>query len=938
MRLYLAATLFALSVFGARAEIVFVNPKATGTPHDGRSWGTAFLTIPQNYTPGTEVWVAAGVYSGRYTFGAGMSYYGGFAGTETSRDQRDWVRNKTVLDAAGTPSCFSTSKGSGRDTAVDGFTIRHVVNHSASPLGAVVCYGATVLRHLTISGLDMWPGASVIYVMKGANPLIQDCVITSNPTDAIWCADGSASEIRGCLLRDNDGIGIYAGNGDLVAVGNLISGGTYGTGIEAYVGTVAIEGNVVQGNADRGVVVYDCTGHVTSNRIIGNAGSGVSVSGDSMLVANNLIADNRSPWSYTGGIFCGGGSPQIVNNTIVGNGGPVGAGGIYVVDENRSLTSKPFVANNLVAFNDAGVVNGYYPASPVLSHNCVFGNGADYVDLADATGKDGNIKADPRLALPDFGNFHIQPDSPCRGAGDVGSAPGWPDIDGQPRVQNGAVDIGADESGGTLWPSSPIVVRVKLGGNDANDGSSWSLAKRTVQGGIDALATAGGGQVFVDGGVYSERIRLGPYTRLRSAVNRFGGLLPHPIIDAGGLGAALTISAGGARTMVDGFEFRNGSAVNGGGISIGAGSSAEIRDVNITNCAASSSDPDVYSHGGGISANSSTLTLKDCAISNCQARIGGGLYARLSSVSASRCAFVNNDAVTENDQVGGGGGIFSSGSAILEQCTFIGNTATGGGGGGSLNSLTGGPSSISRCTFADNSAGVSGGGMIVAFGGQDVRVADSLFARNKAGKTGGGLYLPFGIGRVVGNTFTGNQASFGGGMALVNGRPAIENNILAFNSSGIDGGSEYGWYSDDTYWHGKFNCVFGNAGGDYAGPGHPLDGNGNIHVDPLFANAATGDYRLQSASPCVDAGDLAVALPGETDLDGSPRVRGRSVDIGALESPYTTPTLRWPDAWRALGIAAGLAAANLTDSSIDIDRSGRVDLRDVVAIVRILTR
>jgi hypothetical protein len=61
-------------------------------------------------------------------------------------------------------------------------------------------------------------------------------------------------------------------------------------------------------------------------------------------------------------------------------------------------------------------------------------------------------------------------------------------------------------------------------------------------------------------------------------------------------------------------------------------------------------------------------------------------------------------------------------------------------------------------------------------------------------------------------------------------------------------------------------------------------GEGNIDVDPTFADLATGDYHLQSGSPCVDAGDPKTAIdPSEMDLDGNPRLAGAKVDMGAYE-------------------------------------------------------
>ena len=58
----------------------------------------------------------------------------------------------------------------------------------------------------------------------------------------------------------------------------------------------------------------------------------------------------------------------------------------------------------------------------------------------------------------------------------------------------------------------------------------------------------------------------------------------------------------------------------------------------------------------------------------------------------------------------------------------------------------------------------------------------------------------------------------------------------------------------------------------------------SLFADPKFVKPTTGNFRLQPASPAVDAGDPGfVAGAGELDIDGAARVTGARVEIGADE-------------------------------------------------------
>ncbi|MAX80893.1 MAG: hypothetical protein CL843_12065 [Crocinitomicaceae bacterium] len=105
-RILLSLVLLATSIVAANAQtVIYVDADATGS-NDGSSWANAYTSpktaLDSNTVIGAELWIAEGTYTPLgindwFTLRLGEKLYGGFDGTETSRDQRDPEAHVTIL-------------------------------------------------------------------------------------------------------------------------------------------------------------------------------------------------------------------------------------------------------------------------------------------------------------------------------------------------------------------------------------------------------------------------------------------------------------------------------------------------------------------------------------------------------------------------------------------------------------------------------------------------------------------------------------------------------------------------------------------------------------------------------------------------------------------------------------------------------------------------
>jgi N-acetylneuraminic acid mutarotase len=154
---------------------------------------------------------------------------------------------------------------------------------------------------------------------------------------------------------------------------------------------------------------------------------------------------------------------------------------------------------------------------------------------------------------------------------------------------------------------------------------------------------------------------------------------------------------------------------------------------------------------------------------------------------------------------------------------------------------------LERCTISDNNilAGQVGAGIVVSHAAS-MTLNWCLIVRNTGALNGGALYVGNGAATLNNCTISGNSATSGAGGFFVNNSATVNltNSILWGNTGGS--------YSINA---GSFTANYSDIEGNYAG-------TDNIDADPLFVDAANGDYSLQFDSPCIgtagDGGDMGV--------------------------------------------------------------------------------
>ncbi len=440
----------------AEGAVFYVTESGAGAK-DGSRWEDAYgeAEFSQNLngsSVGDEFWVAAGRYrpsttgdkTWYFVLDPGVSLYGGFAGTETSRSQRNWRTNVTVLtgdldfndtvdargvtrkasdiNAAGSGNSIRVMYTYGQGGVLDGFTVTagNALNEEGG--GIMDVASSVTVRNCTFAGNYSSQSGGGLYSRNSASAA-ENCVFSGN--EAQWgggmYTDNSTSVVDGCTFTENDAV--YGG------------------------GMAAANSNVPE--------VKNCT---FSKNTASDRGGGMLTS-NSANVSSSTFTENSA--SDGGGMFCIGFAPTVTNCTFSGNTATDKGGGInnYWLASTTimnctfsgnganqggnmaNLDSSPAVTNSIFWSSAAGEeIFNDATSNPVLSHCVVQGGYPAGTEI---------ITGDPKLGpLADNGGLtRTRALLTGSSAIDAGKAAGAPSTDqrGVSRPQGSGYDIGAFE-------------------------------------------------------------------------------------------------------------------------------------------------------------------------------------------------------------------------------------------------------------------------------------------------------------------------------------------------------------------------------------------------------------------------------------------------------------------------------------------------------------
>jgi hypothetical protein len=787
-----------------------------------------------------QVWVASGTYYELTYICSSIGVYGGFAGNETTLASRDWNANETILDGFSSSPVVSIS-GKG---ILDGFTVQDA-GTSGSPTshgGGIYAMGSPSIRHNYIQDNSALLGAGIYCDSCTGTAMVIDNIVVDN------------------------------------------SAGVSGGGVFVNGGSPIIANNTLVGNADS------------------STGGGIFCSGGTPTLANNIIALNAS------GITNSIGSPILFTNDVFNSPGIDYTG---VTADTGSICANPQFVDSSGDYHLVGLGAQMGDRSPCIDAG--YETTYDAIVPSGSTDMDGNTRIHgPRV---DMGAYEYGPRLMPQQPTYLSSMPTV--INLLPGDANGD-NIVEDQDYSLLgksWyrdPSDPLLdLRADFNGDGYVEDQDYSLMGVSwyVTGDDDfggAFSSSTGRLHYPSTGSYqiTTRVCLMGWARTSPPY-------PQVTIEAQPLAfsdtyytTTISYTAGSTDGQALTINVPTSGDYNLWFGSLDPGRTWKMAHwlgklVTQTNCI-------IHVSATGDDGNDGTTWAKAVrtpqhgndlasAAGGGEVWVSAGTYTTnliMSSKVALYGGFVGNETVQSlrnweaNPTILDGQ---SAGTVVsishASGCTLDGFTIRngfGGYGGGIMCFLSTNVAIANNVIQGSRAYYDYGGGGLSAYYDSSLIVDGNVFIGN-SGYQGGGVSVGnVGPCWITNNTIINNSASNGGGGIVLWTTPSsLANNIVAFNSNG--------GILSDCAGPPTFDCddVYGNSGYNYSwtSTNPPAD---LVPVDPDIPARASGDWRLGSGSPCIDAGDNDWVL-SDRDIDCDPRVYDDAVDIGAYEWQGVVP-------------------------------------------------
>lgn len=297
------------------------------------------------------------------------------------------TNGRNVGDVGGGVFCESTS------AVVTNCVLSGNFAYEGNGDGGGGAYGGT-LNNCTLTGNSAQGGGSKSQVNGGgaADCTLNNCTLTGNYTLGYSFCDGGGA--ANCTLNN------------CTLSGNSAYYGACGGAYECMLNNCTLTGNsaFAEGGGAESSTLNNCT-------LSGNSAGGGGGAEDCEL--NNCIV--------SGNTNDGADDSTLNNCTVTGNSG---WGASYDT------------LNNCIVYFNSDTNGGNYDPSSTLNYCCTTPMPNNAV---------GNITKAPLFVDYAGGNLHLQSNSPCINSGNNAYVVGSTDLDGNPRIVGGTVDIGAYE-------------------------------------------------------------------------------------------------------------------------------------------------------------------------------------------------------------------------------------------------------------------------------------------------------------------------------------------------------------------------------------------------------------------------------------------------------------------------------------------------------------